>query len=143
VELRGLQRRVDVVRSNLRAQEETRALTRLRFQAGMASELSVAQADALTATTRSRIPDLETGIEETAHRLSVLLGKPPAALKGGLAVPAAIPAGPPEVPAGLPADLLRRRPDLRRAERAVAAATARVGQAKAELFPKFYRPGAA
>ena len=143
IELRGLQRRLDVVRSNLRAQEETRALTRLRFQAGMASELSVAQADALTATTRSRIPDLETGIEETAHRLSVLLGKPPAALKGELAVPAAIPAGPPEVPAGLPADLLRRRPDLRRAERAVAAATARVGQAKAELFPKFYLTGAA
>src|SRR5712675_2163878 len=77
------------------------------------------------------------------HRLSVLLGKQPAELESQLAVVRPVPGAPPRVPMGLPSDLLRQRPDIRRAEREIAASSARVGVATADLFPKFYLTGAA
>lgn len=142
VELRGTQRRLAIARENLAAQQEVLNITQLRSDKGLASELDVAQAKALLATTKSEMPSLETAIKQSSHRLGVLLGQPPAALDAELAGDAPIPAAPPEVPPGLPADLLRRRPDVRSSERQLAAATARIGVAKAEFLPKFFLTGA-
>jgi multidrug efflux system outer membrane protein len=142
VELRGTQRRLVIARENLTAQQEVLSITQLRSDKGLASELDVAQAKALLASTKSQLPSLETAVKQSVHRLSVLLGQPPGALGAELAGDAPIPAAPPEVPAGLPADLLRRRPDVRSSERQLAAATARIGVAAAEFLPKFSLTGA-
>ena len=104
--------------------------------------LDVAQAEAQVEASRAQIPTLRTGAEQAIHRLSVLLDLPPAALEPELAPPGPLPAGPPAIPPGLPSDLLRRRPDIRQAERLVAAATANIGVATADLFPKFSLTGA-
>jgi len=143
VELRGTRRRLAIARGNLAAQQEVVDLTQLRFDQGLASALDVAQAKALLAATKSQVPSLETALKQSSHRLSVLLGEPPGSLEAELAADTPIPAPPPEVPAGLPSDLLRRRPDVRRSERQLAAATARLGVATAELFPKFFLTGSA
>ena len=89
-------------------------------------------------TTRAQVPVLETVIEISIHRLGVLLGREPESLMTELSKPAPIPAEPPMVPAGLPSELLLRRPDVRQAERLLAAATANIGVATADLYPKFY-----
>jgi NodT family efflux transporter outer membrane factor (OMF) lipoprotein len=143
IDLRGFQRQLAVARANLKAQQETLELTRVRFQAGLASDLDVAQQEAQVNTTASQIPTLESGVKQAAYALDVLLGSQPGALWGELANEAEIPGLPPEVLVGLPSDLLRRRPDVRRAERQLAAATALVGAATADLFPKFFLTGVA
>ena len=143
IELRGFQKQLDVARSNLAAQQDTLQLTRARYEGGLASELDVARAEAQVEVTRSQIPALETSYKEAVHRLSVLLDEPPGALSTELAARVPIPGAPLELPADLPSDVLRQRPDLRRAERQLAAATARVGVATADLYPKFYLVGAA
>lgn len=143
LDLRGTQKQLAVARANLRNQEQTLALTRDRFQAGLGSDLDRALAEAQVAATRARIPPLEESQQRAIHRLGVLLGKSPATLIADLAPPGPLPAAVPRVPIGLPSDLLRHRPDLREAERRLAAATARIGQAKADWFPKFYLTGAA
>ena len=143
VELRGTQRRLGIARENLHAQEETLEITQQRFNAGLVSELDVAQARVVLATTRSQVPPVEALEKQFIHRLGLLLGQPPDALSSELEKEAPIPPSPPEVPAGLPSDLLRRRPDVRRSERQLAAATARIGVAEAELFPKFFLTGVA
>jgi outer membrane protein, multidrug efflux system len=142
-DLRGLQKQLVVARDNLRLQEDTLALTRDQFQAGLASELDTARAEAQAANTRSQIPLLEQDIQRSIHRLSILIGKEPAELESQLAAPAPIPPATPGIPIGLPSDLLRRRPDIRQAEREVAGATARVGVTTADLFPRFFLTGAA
>ena len=86
---------------------------------------------------RSQIPLLDAGLRQSAHRLGVLLGRPPGTLLDELAAVRPIPLTPPDVPIGLPSDLLERRPDVRAAERDVAAASARIGAATADLFPRF------
>ena len=143
LDLRGLQKQLAVARDNLRLQEQTLDLTRDRYRAGLASELDTSRAEAQVAETRSQIPLLEQDIESSIHRLSILLGKEPAKLESQLAAAAPIPAATPGIPIGLPSDLLRRRPDIRQAELEVAAATARIGVATADLFPKFYLTGTA
>jgi outer membrane protein, multidrug efflux system len=143
LDLRGLQKELAVARDNLRLQEQTVALTRDRFLAGLASELDTSRAEAQAANTRSQVPLLEQDVQRSIHRLSILLGKEPAQLEALLAPPASIPAAAPDIPVGLPSDLLRRRPDIRQAEREVAAATARVGVATGDLFPRFFMTGAA
>jgi NodT family efflux transporter outer membrane factor (OMF) lipoprotein len=143
LDLRGLQTQLTVARDNLALQEKTLALTRDRFRAGLASELDTARAQAQVENTRSEIPQFEQDIQRAIHRLSILTGKQPADLESQLAPPAAIPRVVPGIPIGLPSDLLRRRPDIRQAEREVAGATARVGVATADLFPKFYLTGLA
>ncbi len=143
LDLRGLQKQLAVARDNLRLQEQTLDLTRDRFKAGLASELDSARAEAQAANTRSQIPLLEQDIQGDIHRLSVLIGKSPDELQSQLAAPAPIPPATPGVPVGLPSDLLRRRPDIRQAESEVAAATARIGVATADLFPRFFLTGAA
>jgi multidrug efflux system outer membrane protein len=143
VELRGFQRRLEVAMRNIDAQKDTLGLSEARVKAGLRSDLDVAQAEALLAASRAAIPGLETSAQQAIHRLGVLLGKNPSALNPRLLKAGAIPVTPPQVPAGLPSDLLRRRPDIRRAERELAAATARVGLATAELFPRVSLTGAA
>jgi outer membrane protein, multidrug efflux system len=143
IDVRGFQSRMEVARANLKAQQETLDLTRIRFQAGLASDLEVAQAEGQLNTTAAQIPTLESSLKQAAHRLDVLLGSQPGALWDELAKQAAIPVLPSEVLVGLPSELLRRRPDIRRAERQLAAATAQVGAAMADLFPKFSLIGAA
>ena len=143
LDLRGAQKQLVVARENLDLQKKTLALTKDRFKAGLASELDAARAEAQVAQTRAQIPLLEQAEQRTIHRLGVLLGKQPDELEKQLIAAAPIPSAPPRVPIGLPSDLLRQRPDIRRAERQLVAATARIGVATADLFPKFYLTGAA
>jgi multidrug efflux system outer membrane protein len=137
VELRGAQRQLEFARRNVALQERTLDLVRLRKKAGLASDLQVSQATSLLETTRAQVPGIETALARSVHRLSVLVGREPKALLAELDAPAPIPAIPPWVPVGLPSELLRRRPDLRRSERQLAAACAQVGVATADLYPKF------
>ena len=137
IDLRGFQRRLAVARANFTAQQDTVDLTNVRFQAGLASDFEVAQAEGQANTTAAQIPALESSIKQTAHRLDVLLGSEPGALWAELAQEEPIPALPPQAHVGMPSELLRRRPDIRRAERVLAAATAQVGAATADLFPRF------
>jgi NodT family efflux transporter outer membrane factor (OMF) lipoprotein len=113
-----------------------------RSKAGVGTELDVARAQAQLSFTTAQIPAFESGQAQSVHRLGVLLGLEPGALKNELAKAGPIPVAPAEIPIGLPSDLLRRRPDIRRAERQAAAATARIGVAKADLFPKVSLTGA-
>lgn len=137
IELRGYQREIAIAQENLRTQQQTLELTRTRFQAGVTTELDVARAQAQVASTVATIPELDAAVHQTIHRLSILLGEHPGALVNELSEPREIPGTPPEIPVGMPTDLLRRRPDVRRAERELAGATARVGVATAQLYPRF------
>ncbi|HVE39802.1 MAG TPA: efflux transporter outer membrane subunit [Planctomycetota bacterium] len=141
IEVRGLQAEIGIARQNLEAQKKTLELTQARFQAGRATELDVVRAQAQVSTTSSQIPPLESQRIQSTHRLALLLGREPGALRDELISAGTIPPPPPEVPVGLPSELLRRRPDLRRAERELAAATARIGVATADLYPKFSLTG--
>lgn len=142
VVLRGSQDRLDITQRNIASQGETVELQGMLLKAGLTSDLSVAQAEAQLRSTSSQLPALEIPIRQSIHRLSVLLGKEPAALEDELQKSAAVPRGPAVVPAGLPSDLLRRRPDIRRAERQLAATTANIGVAMSDFFPKFQLTGA-
>lgn len=137
LELRALQERILVARKNLEAQHRTVEITRRRFEAGFASGLDVANARAQAATTEAQIPVLQTSERQGVYSLSLLLGQEPGALLEELSRPAPLPQAPPSSSIGLPSELLRRRPDIRKAEAELHAATARVGVAVAELFPKF------
>lgn len=139
--LRGFQEQLAVTRKNLEAQKKTANIIRRRFEAGFIGALDVANADAQVATTASQIPILESSARAAIYSLGVLLGREPAALAKDLIKEGPIPPHPPEVPVGLPSELLRRRPDIRRAEAQIHAATARVGVATADLFPRFFLTG--
>jgi outer membrane protein, multidrug efflux system len=141
VDLRGVQRLLSVARTNLKAQQDTLELTQVRFQAGLASDLEVAQAEAQVDSTAALIPILESSLKRDMYGLDLLLGLEPGSLAGELNSEAAIPRLPPKVLVGLPSELLRRRPDIRRAERQLAGATAQIGAAMADLFPKFSLTG--
>ncbi len=143
VDLRGYQGRLAIALENIEAQERTLAITRDRFAKGLSSDLDVQQASTVLATTRAQVPTLESSIQTAMHRLEVLLGQQPGTLQAELTQASPIPAQPPVVPVGLPSELLLRRPDIRQAERQLAAATANIGAAKADLFPKFFLTGAA
>ena len=110
---------------------------------GLATDLDVSRASAQLESTRAVVPTLVSGIDVSIHRLSVLLGEEPGALRSELENASAIPTAEPDVGVGLPSDLLKRRPDIRRSEAQLAAATARVGEAKADLFPHFVLTGTA
>jgi multidrug efflux system outer membrane protein len=137
VELRGFQQEIVIAQNNLKAQQHTADLTRQRFGSGLVGALDVANADAQVGTTTSQIPVMETSAQQAIYNLSLLLGREPAALLEELSPASTIPVTPPDLPAELPSDLLRRRPDIRRAEAQIHAATARIGVAAADLFPKF------
>jgi len=143
VDLRGYQGRLAIAHKNIQAQERTLAITRDRFAKGLSSDLDVQQASTILATTRAEVPTLESSIQTAIHRLEVLLGEPPGTWQTELSQASPIPAQPPQVPVGLPSELLLRRPDIRQAERQLAAATANIGVAKSDLFPKFFLTGSA
>mgnify|MGYP001088954693 CR=1 FL=1 len=137
IDLRSFQQRIAIARKNLKAQKHSAKLTRQRFEGGFVSGLDVANANAQVAATAATIPLLESSAQQTMYSLSVLLGLEPAALLKELSPVSAIPATPPPTPVGVPSDLLRRRPDIRAAEAGIHAATARIGVATADLFPRF------
>ncbi len=141
VTLRGTQRQIAIARENLQSQRQTLGLTIDRFNNGFTTELDVARARAQVDATAATIPALEASERSSMHQLAVLLGQPPQTLLEELSRPVPIPHAPSEVPVGIPSELLRRRPDIRRAERQLAAATARVGAATADLYPKFSLTG--
>ncbi len=137
VELRGYQKQLIIARENLEAQQDTLNLTTAKFKAGFVTDLDVARQATQVATTAAALPALDAQIRISIHTLGVLLGEDPNALLSELTLNGPIPSVPPEIPIGMPSDLLRRRPDVRRAERQLAAATARIGEAEADLLPKF------
>jgi NodT family efflux transporter outer membrane factor (OMF) lipoprotein len=137
VDARTFQARIAHARSNVKTQRGTLRLTRDRNRAGLVPDLDVRQAELNLAITEAFIPALESQLVQTINRLGVLLGEFPSALHAELDPAGDIPAPPAETVIGLPADLLRQRPDIRRAERQLAAQTARVGVATADLYPRF------
>jgi len=141
VQLRALQARLGIARSNLKAQTDTFDLTRWRADAGLTTRLDVAQARLNLEQTRAQVPSLETQITQAKNRLAVLSGERPGALADLLEAPRPIPVAPADVAVGVPADALRARPDVRRAERQLAAQSARVGQARAARFPSLSLAG--
>lgn len=137
IQVRTYQERLAVAQENLRAQEETFELTRFRSEVGLVDELDLQQARYNMESSRSQIPGLRSGLDAAQNSLSILLGKMPGAVHDELRDRKPIPAAPLSVAVGVPADALRHRPDVRRVERELAAQTARVGVATADLYPKF------
>ena len=137
VDVRTYQARLTVAEENLVSQKETYQLTRWRHQAGLGDELAVQQGRYNVENTSSQIPPLRTGLEEAMNGLAVLLGEQPGMVHSELEKREPIPVPPLKTVVGVPADLLRRRPDIRQAERQLAAQIARVGVATADLYPKF------
>jgi multidrug efflux system outer membrane protein len=135
-ELRGLQRQLEVARRNAENQQDTFDLTQARLDAGTGTDLDTARARAQLDSTLAAIPTLEAALDKTAFRLGVLTGAQPAALLEELAPPRLLPELPALVGIGTPEQLLRRRPDVRVAEKDLAAATARIGLAVGDLFPR-------
>lgn len=140
-ELRTFQLQLDIARRNLEAQEQSRDIVFAQVEQGSATDLELQQATSNAAGTRAEIPTLAQSIAQAKNRLSVLVGKPPGALDVLLDPRHSLPTPPIEVVLGVPADVLRRRPDVRSTERRLAAETARVGVATAELYPKFVLNG--
>ncbi len=135
VQLRTFEQRLEYARSNATIQKGSAELANMRFSRGTATELDVRQARLNVAQTEALIPPLELGRRQAANRLCILLGIPVYDLSSQL--PAAkIPVTPPQLAIGVPADLMRRRPDVRRAERAVAAQSAQIGVATSDLYPR-------
>ena len=134
-ELRGAQKRLAVARENLSTEHQTLELTQLLDETGRGSELDVQRSRARLKATEATIPPLEAAEKQAGYRLAVLLGERPGALDEELK-PAAVATYAKALPVGDTAELLRRRPDVRAAERQLAAATARVGVATADLFPR-------
>jgi outer membrane protein, multidrug efflux system len=137
VQLRASQQQLAITRRNLAAQAETADVTRERFRSGLTTYLDVAKAEAQKTTTAADIPSYESTIKKSIHRLSILTGQAPGSLNEQLDKALAFPSCNGIVAVGLPSELLTRRPDLRRAERKLAAASADIGIATADLYPKF------
>jgi NodT family efflux transporter outer membrane factor (OMF) lipoprotein len=140
IELRGFEEQAAIVQSDIEAERETLELVRVRADAGLASQLDVERQATQLATVQAILPDLRAERLRAAHRIAVLLGEEPGALLAELDRNAPHLAEP-EIPAAVPSEVLKRRPDVRRAESQIAAAYARAGAARAELFPKFVITG--
>jgi NodT family efflux transporter outer membrane factor (OMF) lipoprotein len=137
VTIRTFEERLEIARENVRLQSRSLQIAEARFKGGEVTELDVAQAKALLNDTYSLIPRLSRDVRQAKNALCILLGKLPSELNEILGGPNPIPAVPAEVTVGVPAELLRRRPDIRLAERQLAAQSPRIGIAKAELYPAF------
>lgn len=136
-ELRGLQQQLQVARRNVTVQQESLAIVAARLGAGRGTEFDAVRARAQLDATRAAVPELEALIRAHMHRIAVLTGQAPTALVDSLSTVAPLPAVMPEIPLGTPGEVLRRRPDIRAAERRLAASTAGIGVASADLFPRF------
>ena len=143
MEVRGVQRRLAIAQESIQAQEDVLALTREHYEQGLSNYLDIQRSATLLTMTQAEVPALESSLKMSIHHLGILLNQPPGALLEELAKSTPIPVAPPKVPVGLPSDLLQRRPDVQQAERELAAQTARIGVATADLFPKFSLTGMA
>jgi multidrug efflux system outer membrane protein len=142
-QLRELDLELEIARRTLASRQDSLRLVRMRFEGGVAAQIDLRQAEVLLYTAAEIIPDVERRIEQTENLISVLLGQNPAAVARGRPLPDNLALTAPVVPAGLPSSLLERRPDIRQAESQLAAATARIGVAKADYFPRVLLTGAA
>jgi NodT family efflux transporter outer membrane factor (OMF) lipoprotein len=141
IELRSAQKRIQYAQSNVEIQRQTVDLTQGRFKSQLSPRLDVSQAMLNLANTESEIPSLRIAETAALNRLSVLLGRMPVDLQERLKQPGDMPEAPAGISAGIPAEVLRRRPDIRRAERQLAAQTAQIGAAQANLYPMFSLTG--
>ena len=141
VEVRTRQAQIAATEANLESQSDTFQLVIWRQQAGLSDDLAVQQARYNLENTRSLIPTLRASLEEALNRIAVLLGEQPGEIHEELIKPKSIPGTPLKIAVGVPAEVVRRRPDIRRAERELAAQTARVGIATADLYPKLALSG--
>lgn len=141
IDIRALQSQIDATQRNIALQKETLSLTQVKFNADLVSELDVRQAETNLATTQSELPLLEAGLSVAIYRMGVLIGREPAAVYDELSKVRDIPEPPAETLIGVPVDLVRRRPDIRAAERRLAAQTARIGVAAADLYPRLTLSG--
>lgn len=135
--LRTLEEQLVIVHENLKIQQEGYAIVKLRREAGTATELDVAQSETIMRDTEAQIPAVEASIKQTKIAICVLLGMPPQDISTLLGEKRPIPAPPASVAIGVPAEFLRRRPDIRRAERLLAAQSANIGIAASDLYPHF------
>jgi NodT family efflux transporter outer membrane factor (OMF) lipoprotein len=136
IDLRAAQLRRSVLEDDLKSQREILDITRDRARFGMGNDVDVANAAAQVTSTEALLPQTSAQISQDINQLSLLLALPPGALRGELNSARPVPPVPPEVPVGLPSDLARRRPDIRRAEAQLHTATAEIGVAVADLFPR-------
>ena len=143
VQLRDTQALLQIARQNLEIARNATKLTEKRVQEGVVTNLDVDNASALAETIESLIPTLESRSETTINAIGLLLAKEPHALEEMLAEPRDVPALPEQVPIGLPSELVQRRPDIRKAEAQLHAATASIGMAKADFYPRISLNGSA
>ncbi|MBI2421291.1 MAG: efflux transporter outer membrane subunit [Candidatus Hydrogenedentes bacterium] len=143
VELRGAQRRLAIAEKSIELQSETLEQVSRKYQAGLVSELDVAQSRTLLDSTRAAVPPLRASSRSAMYWLAVLAGESPEALVQELTNPVYLKVAENAVPVGIPSELLERRPDIRAAERALQAASADIGVARAERYPKFFLTGSA
>ncbi|OGR24547.1 MAG: RND transporter [Desulfobacterales bacterium RIFOXYA12_FULL_46_15] len=140
-QVRIFQARLDSVEKNLVIQDQTHQMAESLYVSGLSNEIAVQQAKYNLESTRSQIPALRISLEEAKNRIAVLLGENPGSVHALLKEKGPVPVCPLEIAAGVPADVLRQRPDIRQAERKLAAQTARIGAATAELYPKLSLSG--
>ncbi len=136
IDLRGAQLKKSILEQSLATQRDVLQLTRQRWNAGLTTDLDVENAASEVSGTEAQLPLADREITLDINQLSELMARPPDALRAELRQARPVPPVPPTVPIGLPADLARRRPDIRRAEASLHAATARIGVAVADLFPQ-------
>ncbi|MFP4035212.1 MAG: efflux transporter outer membrane subunit, partial [Desulfovermiculus sp.] len=136
VDIRTLQTRLRTAQANIQSQEEILSLTKSRYKHGLATGLDVAQAEMVLANTRAAVPPLRIELQQSMNAMDVLLGSQPGTARQFLDGQGSIPLPPESVGSGVPADILRQRPDIRKAERELAAQTARIGMAEALLYPR-------
>ena len=141
IQIRTLQKQLEIARQNVETQKESMQIAIDRFQGGVATERDVEQAKTVLFNTKATVPILRARLRQAQNALCVLLGLPPTSLDDILGGFTGIPAPPPTVAVGIPADLLRRRPDVRDAELRAVAQSALIGVAKADLFPAFSLTG--
>ncbi len=137
----GLQKRIEIVEKNISLQAATLGLIEDLFNAGEANEFDLSRARAQEQLTRSRLPDLRAEMKAGVFRLSILLGQPPEFLLDNFSSGQVLPQPPDVISTGIRSEVLRRRPDIRMAERDLAAATEDIGVQVAELFPRFFLTG--
>ena len=137
IELRGLQQRKKILEEMIETQEKTVLLTQELLSRGMVNDVESNQTLSIVSDLKAQKPVLELGIARAIHRISILVGYFPGAFYECLSEPMPLPFLPQEQPIGMPSELLRRRPDIQKAERELAASTERIGSAIAALFPRF------
>lgn len=141
MDIRAYQARLAAAEGNIKSQKQVLELTRVRLKYGLTTDLDVAQAQRVLASSEAEVPPLRIELARAVNTMAVLLGRPPGNLYDELSVVGPIPLPPAKATVGVPVDLLRQRPDIRRSERRLAAQSARIGIATADLYPSFSLTG--